>query len=672
MSRLRTYWNNIFAKRKNQTQVRFNPFQIKRFFHSIISKSNPDSAKYTSQRWRLTWLVYKSLMFRPANLILLSSQAVLFSVIPKPQFLDKKSNQTSNGEKFQEIFQRKINEGSNNSIVKKKDSIDQKIDELIVQKTLDDVLEMVDTDERMDELLMAKDIAKENQKIYEQEKSSVDEEIDNTSMVDFTGFESTVDSIKGENIFNEFKFKITEAMLNLTPLKSVNELDTFSNYLDHLKYNDRVILNKETQLGQKLALQLKDFFFMYSLAQHLNLTDLNSVEMEKQFFLGSNKQFANFRDLQYEKISDTAKEDLVHMKKEKKLLKESIKKNKTKITMDESDGSLSFSKGNLEPYVYNESAKAGWFFRTWRHYQSKNMLTWEQFWERSKDIDILIKQNNTDFSYNNIIDYLNKFINTGIQETSQIIKIYELIPKNDLYLKEAFTRWIVVNQKNLDHIIQKKKNNHENSNILIKNEPLVINMIDSIMKSESYKPNERWESLLKFLKFMNIKNKSDEPQQRIKKRRLVRSLSFVNPIQNLNSDNKQQLKNQKNIEVSLPIFMKLLEKTIELDKQTQSLRLIDCMKNGIKTIHKSNDQNCVKENEILIDLTSYFYKVNEVSTDETWLRYDDNLMDIIKLNQKKKDSNDEDENYRDTLVKLVCDNTDFKKCIEHMRTNTKL
>lgn len=662
MSRLKSYWINIFAKRHNCRRG-YKGFQLRRFFHGLINRNNGLSSSFSSQYWRMSWLVYKSLMFRPANLMLIGSQAALFSVIPTPQFIQRAKNNEVDSENFQEVFESKLTGGKDTI---ERDSIDKKIDDLVMQKTVEEVLEMVDIDKKMDELILAEEVAKESKRIHQSDENLVNKDIDSFSMMNYTGFESTVDSLKAENSFNKHKFKITEAMLNLTPLKSVEELDSFSKYLENLQYNDRVVLNKETQIGQKIAFQLKDFFFMYNLAQSLELTDFNSVETEKDFFWKNNRQLGAFKDLQYCKIEEPTKQDLLHMRKEKKLQKESTKKNKTQITMDD-DENITFSKGNIEAYVYNETAKSGWFFRTWRHYQSKNMLTWEQFWKRSNDIDILIKQSGNKFLYNNIIEYLNKFRNTGIQETSQIIKIYDLIPQNDLCLKEAFTRWILVNEKSLQHILQKK--NSCNSNVLIRNEPLVINMIDSIMKGESYKPNERWESLLRFLKCINIKSKVDEAPKRIKKKPFIRSFTIVRPFQGVNSSNKKQLLNQKRMDVSLPIFVKLLEKTIELEKQTQSLRLINCMKSGIKTINNEKSNN-VKEEEILIDLTSYFYKVNEISSTDTWLRYDDNLTDIAELKQRSTHNSDENTKEKQTLVKVVCANKAFKKCIEHMKEST--
>ncbi|XBW35384.1 hypothetical protein QEN19_000949 [Hanseniaspora menglaensis] len=672
MRRLKDCWSNLFGKEvlKGQRQRIFAGFGMKRFFHSIISNNSRLNLQFSSQHWRITWLVYKSLMFRPANMALIGGQVALFSMIPKPQFMQKASDEKLETEKSQSIFQNELH-GESTSSKFKKSSIDEKINEMIIQKTVDDVLEMVDVDEKLDELVLANEFAKESQKVHIRDEEVKFKNNAEPSMIDYTGFENAIDSSKGDILFNKYKFEITETLLNMSPLESVDELEVFSKYLEKLTYSDRVILNKETQLGQKLAFELKDFFFMYNLAQNLNLTDFNSVEMEKWFFWNNNKQLSKFKNLQFEKITSSSKEELAHMIKEKKFSKSNSKKNKTQIKEAE-DGSLSFAKGKENAFIYNESAKAGWFFRTWRHYQSKNMLTWEQFSERSKDIDSLLKEDKSLSDYNVIFDYLNKFRNTGIQETSQIIKIYELIPQNDLWLKEAFTRWIVVNEKNLEHIL--KKNETGSHNVLINNEPLVINMIDSIRKGYSYKPNERWESLLRFFKCINVRNTTDVPQKLLKQRTDIRGFTNVRPITNTNTEYKQKplIKKNKSIEVTLPIFVKLLEKTIELEKQTQSLRLINCMKCGISTTRKTSDKKNVKEDDILIDLTSYFYKVNEISSDETWLRYDDSLSSIADSHINLNTTNGDLEIHRQQLVKVVCGNSKFKKCIDNLRNNANL
>ena len=88
----------------------FFGFSFRRFMQNIIRKKDFASYKNSKQYWKITWLVYKSYMFRPQNLVFIGSQIALCSTVVPMISSNKNEEITPELTTDEKYFNKKIKE----------------------------------------------------------------------------------------------------------------------------------------------------------------------------------------------------------------------------------------------------------------------------------------------------------------------------------------------------------------------------------------------------------------------------------------------------------------------------------------------------------------------------------------------------------------------------------
>lgn len=615
----------------------FFNFSFRRFMQNLIRKNDFKTYKNSKQYWKITWLVYKSYMFRPENLVLIGTHVALCSTLAP---LVKQREEFNHDEEIKEVS---------------KNYLKQNILDAAEQQTYEDVMGMVSASEYLEQLEAAKEVEKETNEVYKEVsdvattnetlgKSSKDHGLINIE--EYNGFETELDAITSENLFEQYKQELANAHLESGSLKTENEKNVFKNNISNLEYSNRNLVDQEILLNQSIVYQIQDFF--YSFTQRSKNKDPIAAQRDNKEYLTKeytrNNMYRSFLTKIYDPVDYNLKK---YSKSEEKRQKRNMDKRNDDLfnnLFDAHDGLLDEANISVE-----QAKTTNIFIEKLLYMQDEYLESLEEQKVRSNEVELKfaqIKEKSPQY-YSNIMDYLHSLKYTGLKSTGDILKIYEMIPSHDKDLKSGFTQFLLKRVSFFKHILNPDKKN----NFIVENESLFTKMLDTVSGTKNVIPKySTYIAMMKKLSDPVNSNKIKAIDKRIFRKyntRITREKTYGPPTK------RADLKGKYEIQVPWTFFCELLKKTFQTGHIGDSLRLL-------KSIPKEYDV----EKVTTIDLGDYVASIipHHKATAELKENYDDWFAQLIEELKSYESSNDANK-------QKLYNSRAFREAINHFNMN---
>lgn len=562
-------------------------FSFKRFIQNLIRKNDFKTYRNSRQYWKITWLVYKSYMFRPENILLIGSHVALCSTLAP---LSKQNNETSELHQNMKTLSEKY--------------LKQSLEEAAEEQTYEEVLGMLATDEYLEQLEAAKKVENENQQVYKdalemaiskndvtnakEDSYSVKNEHGMLNQNLFTGFEPELDVNNAHDLFENYKQEITKSFLKNGLLKTDIEIETFKNNVSDLDYNKRILMDQEMLLNQSIVYQIQDFF--YSFTQKSTEKDPVLAQRHNKEYLTREYAGNNLYRSFLTKIYDPWD---FHMKKYSRLQEKRQSRNIDRRdddlfnTLFEQEGNASLDEAE---FLMEQAKTTNIFIDKLLFMQDEYLESLEEQKKRSHDVEKKFEEikATSPHYYQRIMEYLHNLKYNGLKNSGELLMIYDMIPNNEKDLKSGFTQFLLKRVNYFKHIINPDKKN----NFILQNEALFSKMLDTVSGAKNVLP--------KYSSYIVMMKKLSEPvnsnQKRSINKRIFRKYNSKITRERLRFDaqSKKDMQGQYEINVTWSFFCELLKKALQTGHIGDSLKLLE-------TIPKEYDV----EKQMPIDLGDY-------------------------------------------------------------------
>lgn len=615
----------------------FFNFSFKRFMQNLIRKNDFNTYRNSKQYWKITWLVYKSCMFRPENLVLIGTHVALCSTLAP---LVKQREELDHDEAMKEV---------------RKNYSKQNILDAAEQQTYEDVMGMVSASEYLDQLEVAKEVEKETNDVYREasDVAATNEILNESSkgygligVEDYNGFETELDIRTSESLFEQYKQELAKAHLESGLLKTEKEQTMFQNSISNLDHSNRILVDQEILLNQSIVYQIQDFF--YSFTQRSKNNDPLAAQRDNKEYLTKEythkSMYRSFLTKIYDPLDYKLKK---YSKSQEKRQKRNMNKRNEDLfntLFDGHDGLLDEAEISVE-----QARTTNIFIEKLLYMQDEYLESLEEQKVRSNEVEVKfaqIKEKSPQY-YSNIMDYLHSLKYTGLKGTGDILKIYEMIPNYDKDLKSGFTQFLFKRVTFFKHILNPDKKN----NFIVENESLFTKMLDTVSGTKNVLPKySSYIAMMKKLSDPVNSNKIKPIDKRIFRKyntRITREKTYSPPTKRVD------IKGKYEIHVPWTFYCELLKKTFQTGHIGDSLRLL-------KSIPKEYDV----ERTSTIDLGEYVSSVrpHHRATAELKENYDDWFVQLIEELKSYESSNDANKQ------KLNKDRT-FSEAIIHFKMN---
>lgn len=612
-------------------------FSFRRFMQNLIRKNDFNTYRNSKQYWKITWLVYKSYMFRPENIMLIGAHVALCSTLAPLVRQPEKFN----GNKEIEVV-------SDNYLK-------QSVADAAEEQTYKEVMGMVSASEYLEQLEVAKEIENENNKLYKEALGmATKDEISNKSNInqdminidEYNGFETEINVSTSENLFEQYKQELANTHLENGSLSTENEKNIFKNNIANLDHSSRILVDQEILLNQSIVYQIQDFF--YSFTQRSKDKDPVVAQVDNKEYLTKEYTHNNLYRSFLTKIYDPLDYRLnKYSKSEGKRQKKCMDKRDDDLfnnLFDGHDGLVDELDQSVE-----QAKNTNIFIENLLHMQDEYLESLEEQKIRSKEVELKfakIKELTPQY-YSNIMDYLHSLKYSGLNSTGDILKIYEMIPNHDKELKSGFTQFLLKRVSFFKHILNPDKKN----NFVVENESLFSKMLDNVSGTKNVLP--------KYSSYIVMMRKLSDPvnSNKIKsmEKRVLRKYNARITREKIHGPQTKRVDIKGKYEIHVPwtFFCELLKKTFETGQVGDSLRLL-------KSIPKEYDAEKVST----IDLGDYIsnISVHHKAMAELHEYYDDWLAQLIEELKSLECSNDSNK-------QKLYNNRAFREAIIHFNVN---
>lgn len=546
----------------------FFGFSFRRFMQNIIRKKDFASYKNSKQYWKITWLVYKSYMFRPENLIFIGSQIALCSTVAPMISLNKNEEIIPKLKTDEKLLREKI-----------KEAVDE--------QTYQEVVDLLEADEYMDELEAAKEVANENQQVYEEALGTgimndtsnhinADNEYGSLNVDNYTGFETEVDVNHAKDLFDHYKQELSQIYLENGVLKTEPEIENFKNNIANLRYKRRMLMDQETLVGQGLVYRIQDFFYGFS--QKSKHKDPVQEALDNYSYLTS--EYRKYRLYFSHRFKIYDPEDFKLRRIINKMEETQTQK------MDVRDSELFGNLFTEEKEQHVDEAEltsqrvnnASTFIRKILYKQKTFLNNLEEQRNRSDEVELKFDniKGYLPSHYQEIMSYLHNLKGTGMKHSDELVRIYDMIPSTERDLRIGFTQFLIQTVYFFKHLLNPDKKN----DFLINEESLFLKMLENL-NGESY-VFSKYSSLIGMIRKLSHPVNSKRPRgvnkkkiiKRYKNRLTVEGARFKEM-----DSKKDDLKKYK-INVTWNFFCELLKASLQTNQIGDALNLLDSIPKG--------------------------------------------------------------------------------------------